>query len=168
MTEKVWESHNHGLYSHCHVLSVDLHTAEGSLKLSGGTAALVCETLSKVRIHFEGETIWDQVAIEGKQQGSTLRITTLAFDWDNPSTRPETFYLLLITWTPLFRMPHGLMLMPTGKEQGQYRRLGCFRWKDCSETVIRYPEYRADKAAFAAYIEDKRFPDGANWLIKII
>jgi hypothetical protein len=86
----------------------------------------------------------------------------------------EEFYLL--PTRGLTDSISGLMVVPTGQEQGQYKRVGIFEafsgcyasegTRRCVRALLN-PEYPAGRDAFARFIDNSGY-DKEHWVLNIV
>jgi len=158
-------------------------------QLRGGQVRLLCSTMLEVLLEkgphrtsrgsyfpdgwvsrFRLSVSESEFGLDGNLSGEevegeeivTFEPTTDWSDYSHPSTAP--FFLL-----PLFDSCAGLILAPTGKAKGQYRRIGSFWFEQDTKPPLWFldPLIRVREEAFAERVEDERYPD-QHWVVTIV
>ncbi|TVY44704.1 hypothetical protein LOCC1_G004620 [Lachnellula occidentalis] len=148
-------------------------------ELRGGSISLLCRTLIFVTSldpdhpHPDGRYgTRIKARIKGKDEYVELDLSVF---WDCEESLEEA-YLLPFYYVLLIRgLIFGLVIVPTGQEQGQYRRVGLFRSpRDYQRggaqelaPILMNPEHCAGTDAFAGFLDDSRY-EKEHWILNIV
>jgi len=159
---------NNGQELYAHVLDVSLEPCGHDLlgEICDGSISLLCRTLVVVALLGPVSSIITNVKhglrrekMEIKGNGNNLDFEAWV-SWDYEDSVEEVYML------PIKGSISGLMVVPTGQEQGQYKRLGTFdslSGRYASEGTMRLaeallnPEYSAGTDAFASLIDNSSY-----------
>jgi hypothetical protein len=167
---------------YAHVLGVFLEPCGNDLlgEICAGTISILCRTL--VTVTLLG--VVSSTLLPSGCQSEKVKIkgndNDLAFEalvsWDYEDSVEEVYMLPIRAFRGSIESILGLMVVPTGQEQGQYQRIGMFDSLSGSYAsegtqrlaeILLNPEFSAGTDAFAGFIDNSRY-EKEHWVLNIV